>query len=267
MSAALQGDNWGASARIGLFIVGAEAVPEAEWWAMAPPGVSVHAARVTAPSPWVAWDGARARLSPDLARGAAQFAGMGLSAAVLAHSTSSLVGGEGWDAAAAGALAEAMGPGPAVTTNGQDCLAALRAVNATKPFVVLPPWFGDGAFAQAEAYLARHGASPAALFRHVPEARWRDVPPNRLYAERMHMAQRADLLLDQILARCPAEADGVLIFGTGFRCVALIEAAEAASGRPVVTANQASLWRALALSGVAARPGGYGALFAQAAPV
>ena len=40
-------DNWGWRARIGLFIVGNEAVPEAEWWAMAPSGVSVHAARVT----------------------------------------------------------------------------------------------------------------------------------------------------------------------------------------------------------------------------
>ena len=41
-------DNWGWRARIGLFIVGNEAVPEAEWWAMAPPGVSVNASRVTA---------------------------------------------------------------------------------------------------------------------------------------------------------------------------------------------------------------------------
>ena len=46
----MRADNWGWRARIGLFIVGNEAVPEAEWWAMAPPGVSVHAARVTAPT-------------------------------------------------------------------------------------------------------------------------------------------------------------------------------------------------------------------------
>ena len=51
----MRADNWGWRARIGLFIVGNEAVPEAEWWAMAPPGVSVHAARVTAPTPWATW--------------------------------------------------------------------------------------------------------------------------------------------------------------------------------------------------------------------
>ena len=44
-------DNWGWKARIGMFIVGSEAVPEAEWWAMMPPHTSVHAARVSAPPP------------------------------------------------------------------------------------------------------------------------------------------------------------------------------------------------------------------------
>ena len=48
-------DNWGWRARIGVFIVGNEAIPEAEWWAMVPPGVSVHAARVTARAPWARW--------------------------------------------------------------------------------------------------------------------------------------------------------------------------------------------------------------------
>ena len=31
-----QRDNWGWQARIGMFIVGSEVVPEAEWWAMVP---------------------------------------------------------------------------------------------------------------------------------------------------------------------------------------------------------------------------------------
>jgi maleate isomerase len=88
-------DNWGWRGRIGLFIVGNEAVPEAEWWAMAPPGVSVHAARVTARAPWARWrdDGKIVEPEDDLLRGCRQFAAMRLAAVVVAHSSSSIIGG------------------------------------------------------------------------------------------------------------------------------------------------------------------------------
>jgi Maleate cis-trans isomerase len=63
-------DNWGDRARFGMFVVGNEAVPEAEWWAMAPAGVSIHAARVTARAPWARWDSERREvvLESDLER-------------------------------------------------------------------------------------------------------------------------------------------------------------------------------------------------------
>ena len=94
-------DNWGDRARFGMFIVGNEAVPEAEWWAMAPAGVSIHAARVTARAPWARWDSERRDvvLESDLQRGAAQFAALRVSVAVVAHFSSSIIGGAGWDEA------------------------------------------------------------------------------------------------------------------------------------------------------------------------
>ncbi|MEM1314181.1 MAG: hypothetical protein AAGI51_06490 [Pseudomonadota bacterium] len=262
-------DNWGARARLGLFIVGAEVVPEAEWSAMAPPGVSIHVARVSAPAPWAPWraDRSGVELCDDLARGAAWFSAARLDAVVLAHSTSSVVGGEGWDAAARARLAEALPPGTAVATNGADCTLALRASGVRRPFVVLPPWFGDAALEAARGYFAAQGLAPAALVRHRPAPEWAAVPPERLYAEGMHVRQRLDLLHDQILAERPPEADGALLVGTGLRCVGLIASAEAALGRPVVTANQASLWHALAQAGVPpAEVTGYGALFTRPVP-
>ena len=71
-------DNWGHRARIGMFIVGSEAVPEAEWWAMMPADISVHTARVTARAPWANWDSEHhdLELSEDLSRGLKQFASM-----------------------------------------------------------------------------------------------------------------------------------------------------------------------------------------------
>ena len=130
-------DNWGWRARIGLFIVGNEAVPEAEWWAMAPPGVSVHAARVTARAPWARWRDDRKGVEPeeDLLRGCRQFAAMRLQAVVLAHSSSSLLGGKGWDEATVASLQPLLGAGAIVTTNGLDTQAALlaSAVQAAVP--------------------------------------------------------------------------------------------------------------------------------------
>lgn len=255
-------DNWGGAARFGLFVVGSEVVPEAEWWAMAPRGVSVHAARVTASAPWARWqpDGKSVALEPDLERGAAQFAGMRLAVAVLAHTSSSLIGGPGWDAAVTAQLKTRVGNATEVTTNGADCIAALRTCGVQRPFLVAPPWFRDDAVAAGASYFERHGFAVAKAFRHVPEPKWANERPEDLYTKFMHIEQNVDLLQQQIIGACPPSADGVMIAGTGFRCVGIIDALEAALDRPVVTANQASLWRCLTLAGVRDRVPGYGRL-------
>lgn len=256
-------DNWGWRARIGMFIVGSEAVPEAEWWAMRPADVSVHAARVTARAPWATWSADRSRvdLADDLARGARQFAAMRLTAVVVGHSSSSIVGGEGWDEAVVERLCGILGPDVAVTTNGLDCIAALRASKVERPFLVLPPWFNDDTLAKGVVYFQDSGFDPAGHLRHDPGPGWRDLPPGDLYAHGLGFAQDVEALHAQVRAACPGHADGVLIAGTGFRCVGIVEALEQDLGRPVITANQASLWRALRLSRVHAPVSGYGDLF------
>ena len=257
-----QRDNWGWRARIGMFIVGNEAVPEAEWWAMAPPDVSVHAARVTARAPWARWadDRSGVTLEDDLLRGCRQFAAMRLSAVVVGHSSSSILGGAGWDEAVVAALARELGDGVAVTTNGLDCAAALRASGVSRPFLVVPPWFNDDVAAAGVAYWRARGAEPAGWLRYDPGRNWRDVPPGAMYREGMGFAQEIEPLYQQVRAACPAAADGVLIAGTGFRCVGILEALEQDLGRPVVSANQASLWHCLRLSGVRTTVSGYGGL-------
>ncbi len=255
-------DNWGHKARLGVFIVGAEPVPEAEWWAMAPPGVSVHTARITSKTPWATWNADRSgvNLCEDLMRGAQQFAALAADVVVVGHSSSSVLGGAGWDEAVVRRLKEVIGGETKVTTNGQDCAKAMAAVSGTRPFVIIPPWFGDGFIETAREYLIAQGLNPAAMFRHIPEEKWRDVPPGDLYRHLMHLEQNAGLLRDQVIARCPDDADSVLMIGTGLRCVSVIDEVETALGRPVVTANQASLWQCLQLAGVGAAVEGYGRL-------
>jgi maleate isomerase len=265
--ATLANDNWGWRARIGMFIVGSEAVPEAEWGAMAPDGVSVHAARVSAGAPWARWraDRSGVDLADDLLRGAKQFAAMRLTAAVLGHTTSSVVGGKGWDEATASSLAAVIGAGALakatkVTTNGLDTMAALRASGVKRPFLVLPPWFPDDTVGMAVRYYTDHGLAPVGHHRMDPGRKWRDLPPQDLYGHGMGFEQEVEPLYAQIRAACPASADGVLIGGTGFRCVAILEALEHDLGRPVISANQASLWHCLRLSGVKTPVAGYGNL-------
>ena len=243
-------DNWGWQARIGMFIVGNEAVPEAEWWAMAPPNVSIHAARVTAKSPWP--------LDGDLKRGAEQFGAMKLNAVVLGHTTSSIIGGKGWDEKMAADLAAITGT--FATTNGLDMQAALKHSGVKRPFLVVPPWFNETNAAAGAAYLAERGLTPAGHLRYDPGPGWRDVPPGEMYGKGMGFAQQIEPLYAQIRAACPADADGVLIGGTGFRCVGILDALETDLKRPVISANQASLWHCLRRSGVHSAVEGYGSL-------
>ena len=257
-----QADNWGWRARLGMFIVGIEAVPEAEWWAMAPSGVSVHAARVTAKTPWAPWreDRTGVDLPDDMVWGARQFAAMPLASVVLGHSSSSFIGGDGWDEAVVDALADIIGGETYVTTNLLDTLAALAAVEVKRPYLIVPPWFNDRLAEAGLAYLRARGVDPAGHMRYDPGPGWRDMPPESLYGQGMGFAQQIEPLHAQIRATCPASADGVLIAGTGFRCVGILEALEADLRRPVVSANQASLWCGLRHAGVGTPVSGYGRL-------
>jgi len=255
-------DNWGWRARIGLFIVGNEAVPEAEWWAMAPPGVSIHAARVTARAPWATWRGDRSGVDPadDLLRGSKQFAAMRLNAVTLGHTSSSVIGGKGWDEAVVKSVSTVVGAGTIVTTNGLDTLAALAASNVKRPFMVLPAWFGEDFVKTALGYYAAHAIQPAGGLRYDPGPKWRSLPPGELTGRGMHLEQEIEPLYQQIRATCPTDADGVLIGGTGFRCVGILDALEQDLKRPAISANQASLWHCLRLSGVKDGVSGYGSL-------
>ncbi len=255
-------DNWGWKARIGMFIVSSEAVPEAEWWAMLPSGVSVHAARIKAPTPWARWAGAGAgvELEEDLERGAKQFAAMRLSAVVVGHSSSSIAGGKGWDDAVVDKLSQLVAPDTVVTTSGLDCQAALRASHVDRPFLVFPAWFGEEAMENGVKYFADHGFRPAGHMRIDPGRKWRDLNPRDLYPQGMGFEQDVEALYVQVRSASPREADSVLLVGTGLRCVSILEALEQDLQRPVISANQASLWHCMRRSGVREPVTGYGNL-------
>jgi maleate isomerase len=217
---------------------------------------------VTARAPWLRWRDDRSGVAPedDLVRGCRQFAAMRLSVVTIGHSSSSLSGGRGWDEASVAALSPLVAAGTVVTTNGLDTQAALRALEMKRPLLVLPPWFNDETVTAGVRYYADHGFAPASHLRCDPGRKWRDLPPGDLVGQGLGFEQEVEPLFRQIKAACPADADGVLIAGTGFRCVAILEALEQDLKRPVVSANQASLWHCLRLANVQTPIAGYGRL-------
>ena len=167
----MNNDNWGDRARIGMFIVSSEAVPEAEWQAMVPKGVSVHAARVTAAAPWAEWRAERngVDLADDLARGCQQVRGNGARGRRYrpTHPAASLAVEAGMKAVIA-EMPTTLGDTVHVTTNGADTIAGLMAVGARRPFIVAPPWFGDAAIQSARTYYGDYGFEPAGAMRYDP---------------------------------------------------------------------------------------------------
>jgi maleate cis-trans isomerase len=58
------------------------------------------------------------------------------------------------------------------------------------------------------------------------------------------------------------EAEAVLVPDTAMHTMAILDDLDAAAGKPVLTANQVSIWHGLALAGIRVKQGRMGALFA-----
>ena len=71
-------------------------------------------------------------------------------------------------------------------------------------------------------------------------------------------------VIDFVLANNHADAEAILIPDTALHTTAFLPALDAAAGKPVLTANQVTMWEALRLGGRVDRQRGFGHLFAFA---
>ncbi len=250
-----QPDGWAFRARLGLLLPHAAIGSESEFQAMAPDGVSVHAARVPlgvmrpggVMDPTIALDPVRAFADPPAIDEAAELlAAAPLHAIGVAFTGSSYVRGPDDDEALRQRLAERTRGIPVAIT----CAAAadgLRALGARRLSLIHPPWFSPELDAMGAGYFQRQGFE---VVHHAPAglpSAQQAIHPGALYA--------------WARANVPASADAAFIGGNGFRAVGVIQALEEDLGIPVVTANQALLWRLLRLAGTRIAVPGYGRLF------
>jgi len=231
-----QADGW-AQTRIGVLTPHADIVPEMEFNALAPDGISIHATRIPfggyrpggKMDPTIANDPVRAIADPPVIDDAAEMLAMApLHAIVFGFTSSSYVRGAADDAKLKSRL-EARTRGIPVVIPCAAAAIALAALSAKQVALISPPWFS--------AYSA-----PA------------DLPSDQ-------QAIQPEQLYDWVCSHVPKNAEAVFIGGNGFRAIGVIKALEASLDRPVLTANQVAFWCALRLSGARVPIVNYGRIF------
>jgi maleate isomerase len=245
----------GARTRIGVLTPHADVWPEAEFVAMAPDGISIHAARIPfgayrpggTMDPTIAADPVRAFADPPLVDDAAELlASAPLHAIAYGFTSSSYVRGAADDAKLKERLERRTRGIPVVITCAA-AVTALIALGVTRLALISPPWFSAEMDQQGVRYFQSQGfevvhSGPAGL-----PSDQQAIQPSELY--------------EWVHTKTPKTAEAVFIGGNGLRAVGVIKALEENLDRPILTANQVVFWQALALSGSREPIVGYGRIF------
>jgi maleate cis-trans isomerase len=242
---------FGWRARIGVLLPPGNPTVEPELYGMAPAGVSLHFARLHAP-PSVGPAGGAAGMEErsrayreGIAGPASALADVRPAVVVLAHTASSYDLGFGHEQPLVDRVASLAGA-PALLA-AHAVLAALQHLGVKRLALGTP--YPESISRQGKAYWE------AAGFEIVGYHRLADVVD--IYAE---SEERAYLLARRADAR---DAQAVLLSGTGLPTVSVLETLERDLGKPVISSNQACLWRAMRLAGVREAVPGFGRLLRE----
>lgn len=162
-----------------------------------------------------------------------------------AETSATFLKGKGFDIQVAQRISEAAGGIPTTTTS-TAIIEALKVLKVTRPAIACPyprriselfkKFLGDYGFEVVNMKVLELSNSPET----------KTQPPEVAY----RLGKDADV----------NRADSIVIPCTDFRTAEIIQNLEDDLGKPVVTANQATMWKALRLARVNARIKGYGRL-------
>ncbi|GEL24181.1 decarboxylase [Pseudonocardia sulfidoxydans NBRC 16205] len=183
-----------------------------------------------------------------LAAGAAQVAAQAgpLDSIVWACTSGSFV--FGWDGAAAQVAALQAVAGVPASSTSFAFVDACRALGITR--VAVGATYPDDVAGAFVEFLGKAGITVLSLSARgiVTAAEVGTLP--------------GDLVLDFAAAADHADAQAVLLPDTALHTIELLDALDARVGKPVLTANQVSIWQGLRLAGAERVRSGLGALFA-----
>ena len=236
--------GYGWRLRIGLIVPSSNTTMESEFFMMAPEGVSIHTARMLLRE---ARAEALREMSKDAERGASLLSTAAVDVILYGCTTGSLLGGSEWEKEL---MERVQRSGEALSFSTATAVVdALKELGAEKIVVATP--YIEELNALEKHFLESHGFKVLEM-RGLGLLRNLDIgrePPSTAYR-----------LAREVFR---PEADAIFISCTNLRTIEVIEALEADFARPVVTSNQASMWKVLRVGGVGERVFGYGRLLEE----
>jgi maleate isomerase len=252
-----QPDGWGWRAKIGLLVPHADICPEAEFNAMAPEGVSIHATRVSFQAMGhggtmdtnVSSNTLEAYVRPPLLDDAAEILAYSpVQCICIALTNLSFLGNVDDDKALTERIAQRT-CGIPVTDTCQAALAAFGVLGPKRIAFINPPWVGEDITKRGAEYFEGAGYE-------VVLAKSAALPGNPFDVH-------SGTVFEWVRTNVPPLADAVFVGGNGFRTIGAIEALEEDLDIPVLTANQVLFWYALRKAGCRMSVAGYGRIFEE----
>jgi maleate isomerase len=242
----LKPDGHGWRARLGVLTHDDSAISESELWTMAPDGVSLHTSRVFFA------DLATFADPPGPDDAAELLARLPLQAIIYAWTVGSyLLGTTGEEELVS--RVQQHSNGIPVLMSAPAATAGFRTLEAERIALIHAPFFTDEFDQKGATYFQERGFEVVHVSHLMPAI---EVPhPNT-----GSVASPA-AIYEWVRRHVPSSAQAVFIGGNALRAIGVIAALEDDLSRPVLTANQVSLWYALRVAGAEVSVDDYGQLF------